>query len=305
MAITRQLSPRDEAPLEAHELWLSALSAQGRAKATITLYEYALRSLIEWRGGHGSSAASVVGTSGPVSSAASNGTTDLLTVSRFEALRYTQHLTESHKPATVKAHVKSLRVFFGWCVEEEFVTANPFSRIPISIPQTIQTTATEEQIEAMLTSARRDRRDLALLTLLVDSGARRAEIAAIEMADVDLRAGTVTLRTSKTRARTIPISDRTIVAIGKWLRYRGVGKGNIWTTGNAYSLVRNAIDRHAAEGLTPHSMRRAFAIRWMLAGGSESSLMRHCGWSSAEMVRVYSAASADVIAAAEYKRLMG
>ena len=53
----------------------------------------------------------------------------------------------------------------------------------------------------------------------------------------------------------------------------------------------------------PHAFRRAFAVRWLSNGGSELGLMRTAGWSSREMIAVYTAANADQLAQDEMRRL--
>jgi integrase len=72
----------------------------------------------------------------------------------------------------------------------------------------------------MLAAAKNDRRALAILVLLADSGCRRGELAAITRADVDLTSRVLHLRVSKSRARVVPLSDRAVVALGRWLRWR-------------------------------------------------------------------------------------
>jgi integrase len=294
--------------LQPEDLWLTTLRAVGRSDNTISLYRFAVRKFSDWRV-HGISPANDVNTV-RVTSVTSNANTDLLTTTRFEALAYTRYLTDAYKPNGVKTHIKSLRSFFSWCMNEEMINANPFMRITITIPDEPQRTADGDQVERMLASAKRSRRDTAICTLLADSGARRGEVAAITIADLDLHSGVITLRESKSRARIIPISNRTLIALSRWLRERGVGQGSLWYSPthvgvNAYALVAEVVERHSKGALTCHSLRRRFAIEWMLKGGSETSLMRHCGWSSRTMIAVYSRASSDVIAANEYRNLFG
>lgn len=266
---------------EAHDLWLTSLAAQGRKPSTLAINSYAVKQLVEWRGN-----------------------ADLTSITRFEALAYTKWLGDQFQPGGVVTRLKSLRAFANWCIAEELCESNPWLRIKINVPDDPRPTADEDQIERMLTHARKHRRDYALLILLADSGARKAEVAAVQVADIDLKAGTVTFRESKSRPRTIPMSDRCCTAIGLWLRARGVGAGSLWSVGDPYSLVKQCVKRHSAGGITPHQLRRAFAVRWLTKGLSEVSLMRHCGWSSREMITLYSRASADVIAAEEYRRFM-
>ena len=72
----------------------------------------------------------------------------------------------------------------------------------------------DDQIEAMLLSAKRSRRDSALLTLMVDTGARKGEIAALKCDDVDIASGMIRFPVSKSMARTVPLSERSIAALG-------------------------------------------------------------------------------------------
>jgi len=70
------------------------------------------------------------------------------------------------------------------------------------VPDDAHTTASDEQIDGMLAHAKGNRRALVLLTMLVDPGARKREIAAV--ADLHLTSGTVRFPVSKTVARTVP-----------------------------------------------------------------------------------------------------
>ncbi len=113
----------------------------------------------------------------------------------------------------------------------------------------------------------------------------------------------VTFRVSKTVARTVPLTDRCIVALGKWLRQRGDGGGSLWGVADPYSLVRAVLDRYS--DFTPHSLRRAAAVRALRAGISVPSIERLFGWrAGSAMLQTYVAAHADSIAHEEFARLM-
>ena len=64
----------------------------------------------------------------------------------------------------------------------------------------------------MLTSAKRNRRDHAILSVLVDTGCRKGEIATLGIEHVDLSSGVVRFPISKSGARSVPLSDRSISA---------------------------------------------------------------------------------------------
>ena len=265
-------------------IWLSALGAQGRSPATIKSYRRAIGQLRAWRD-------------------CSTAISDLTTLTRLEAMTFVKYMGEHHNPGGVALCVRSLRAGWSWMLAEGLVSENVFARMRISVPDEPQTTATVAEIKAMLASARRSRRDHALLTVLADTGARRGEVASVEMGDVDLSSGMITYRVSKTTARTVPLSDRAIAALGRWLKYRGVGQGSLWSVGDPYSLVNAACLRHSGGKLRPHAMRRAFACTWLERGGSEIGLMRAAGWKSLAMIKTYTKARADVLAADEMRRL--
>jgi integrase len=224
-------------------------------------------------------------------------------VTRAEAYRFVQWLGDNYKPGGVAIRVRSLRAYYGWLVKEELIDKNPFKGITVSVPAEAKLTPSENEIDAMLAKAKGHRRDHALLLLLVDSGARKGEVAALTVKDVDLSSGMITFRVSKTVARTVPLTDRCIVALGKWLRERGDGGGSLWGVADPYSLVRAVLDRYSE--FTPHSLRRAAAVRALRAGISVPSIERLFGWrAGSAMLQTYVAAHADSIAHEEFARLM-
>lgn len=273
---------------DAADLWLATLKAAGRRPATIDTYGQAVTKLRTWR------------TADPA---------NLETLTKLEARAFVRWLQENYQPGGVSIRVRALRGFYNWLVADEIIAANPFANLRISVPKEAQTTADEEQINAMLEHAKRSgrnaRRDLAMLAILVDTGCRKGEIAALTVDNIDLTNGTVTFPISKTTARTVPLTDRAVAALARYLRVRGTGRGSLWSVTEPYQLIRQVVRRHSDNTLTPHALRRAFAVSWLLRGGSETSLMRLAGWSSLAMIRTYTQASADVIASDEFKRLMG
>jgi integrase len=229
----------------------------------------------------------------------------VIDATRTDAYAYLEHLQGTGaKPGGIASRLRVLKAFYGWCVREEIIAKNIFTAITVKVPEEVRPTPDEAALDAMLASAKGNRRDTAILLTLIDTGARKSEVANLDFTDIDLGSGTVTFRVSKTRARTVPMSDRLIVAMTRWGRYRGTGRGNLWGPRATESLVRQVVETHSRGVYTPHALRRAFAVRWLAKGGSESGLMRICGWSSSEMIRVYVRAQADQLAHDEFRRLV-
>jgi site-specific recombinase XerC len=70
---------------DAAEIWLSALRAAGRSRHTVANYRHAVDKLTAWRGD-----------------------SDITTVSRFEAMRFVQHLSDNYQPGGVANRMLAL-----------------------------------------------------------------------------------------------------------------------------------------------------------------------------------------------------
>ena len=291
------------------DLWLASLSAAGRSPKTLAIYGYAIGQLREWRErGECSERSSPESPDSPdpatpaTPATGETGETGLENLTRLEAMSFTKHLLDRYAANGVRSRIKSLRAFYSWCVAEELCESNPFARVHVSVPDEAQPVLSDEALEKILASAKRSRRDYALLVVLADTGCRKGELASVQMEHLDLRSGVIHFPESKTRIRSVPLSERAIVALGRWLRYRGTGQGSLWAVGDPYSLIKACCERHG--DASPHQFRRRFAVTWLQKGGTEVGLQRICGWSSNTMIKLYTQASADVLAADEFRRLM-
>jgi hypothetical protein len=73
-----------------------------------------------------------------------------------------------------------MKALYAWLLAEEVVTRNPFSKISLKVPEEARETPDDDTIDAMIEHARGAKqnalRDVALLTALADTGARKTEI---------------------------------------------------------------------------------------------------------------------------------
>lgn len=151
---------------------------------------------------------------------------------------------------------------------------------------------TAEEVDQLIAPLRRQKRprairDLALLTVLVDSGLRVGEAAALDWQDVGDR--TLRVRSGKgDKDRVIPLCDRARLALATWGRHTP-DSGRVWpklTVRGIFDVVR----RRAREaGLTkpvgPHVLRHTFATELLLQGVNLrviQKLMGHASLSTTE-----------------------
>jgi integrase len=83
---------------------------------------------------------------------------------------------------------------------------------------------TEDQLWALLQACNgrsfENRRDLALIRLFLDTGARRAEVAALDVADIDFDHHVAWVIGKGNRPRALVFGDRTAEALRRYLRAR-------------------------------------------------------------------------------------
>ena len=223
--------------------------------------------------------------------------------------------------ATASARQLALRRFTNWLVAEgELDTDALVGLKPPKIDRKVVPVLSDDELRRLIKACQgnslKDRRDEAIVRLMVETGARAAEVIGMQTSDVDLQRGLVTVRRGKGgKGRVVPFGPQTAIAIDRYLRARRTHRlaeaGPLWVGGGGktfgyYGLNTSLKERAEAAGINGfhlHLMRHTAATRWLRAGGSESGLMAVAGWSTREMIDRYTGASASERAAAEARNL--
>ncbi len=109
-------------------------------------------------------------------------------VRREHVEHFLADLAQRRSPATTNKRYMALRGFFAWCVDEDEITESPMGKMkPPPIPEMpvpiVDDEALKKLVKACSGSDFVDRRDMAIIRLLVDSGLRRAEAAGLTLDD--------------------------------------------------------------------------------------------------------------------------
>lgn len=201
------------------------------------------------------------------------------------------------RPATVWTAWRHLRAFYKWLEAEGDIQVNPMTDIPKPVvPPTEVAVLTAEQVRLLLSTCKGsslvDRRDRALLTIMLDSGIRLSEVAGLTIDDIG-QDNCLRIYGKGRKWRTVPLGDNASLALHRWLRLRGGSAGPLWT-GRRGPLGTTGIRRVVAKRgkcvgleLHPHMLRHTFVDMWLRNGGNVVDLARLCGWTSVRMAEVY------------------
>ncbi len=133
---------------------------------------------------------------------------------------------QEHTPGGVHAYWRAIRAFVGFLVREGIQEKSTIERIrPPKVDQEILDPVSLDTVSALLATCDKSEiglRDRAILLTLLDTGVRAGELVALNVGDVALSTGSITVRKSKSRrARIVFAGKKTRKAISTYLRARG------------------------------------------------------------------------------------
>jgi site-specific recombinase XerD len=216
------------------------------------------------------------------------------------------------KPATANTRYRALQAFYKWAKADGEVSESPMANMsPPKIPEDPPAVLKEAELKALLKACEGkdfdDLRDLALLRVLIDTGARASEVMGLEMdpedPDVDLDAGVIRVMGKGRRPRFIAIGAKSVKALDKYLRARSrhpasrspalwLGRSGPMTDSGLRQILKRRGAEAGVPAVHPHVFRHTFSHQWLMAGGQETDLMRLNGWKSRAMVSRYGASAA-------------
>ena len=229
---------------------------------------------------------------------------------RLHVRRYVVELGEQGKAAaSIQRALAALRGFFGHLRDKGSIAVDPAKLVrgpksPARLPNFLSVAEVERLLELTFPEDFAGRRDRAILEVLYSTGCRVGEVEGLELARVDLEAGTVLVRGKGKKQRLGLLGRPARAAIVAWLPERATlltqGKhrdpGTLFVNARGgrlssrwiFAVVVACSGRAGIQTrLTPHGLRHSFATHLLDRGADLRSVQELLGHARLATTQIY------------------
>ncbi|MCT8975481.1 tyrosine-type recombinase/integrase [Clostridium sp. CX1] len=236
----------------------------------------------------------------------------IATVTTMDIRMYLAVRCKNLKGTTTNTHISTLKSFFGWLSNEEYIPKDPTKKIKhTKEPKRLRHALTEEEIELLRQACKTDR-EKALIEFLVSSGARLSEVIGVNKDKINWYEMSLNVIGKGNKERKIYFSIKAKILLQKYLSARKDECPALFVTGKyphqrmgSRSVEREinniAIRAGFDKSIYPHLFRHSFATHKLNSGMPLVILQKLMGHDSPETTLVYSEISEENIKH-EYKK---
>lgn len=210
---------------------------------------------------------------------------DIKNLNIRDADKYQRHLQETLSASSVNSNIRPINAMYNWLMRMEYVEKNPFSLIKaMKEPEKVQAFLTNEEMIAMVQSAK-DTEEKLMLLMLLYLGLRRSELIGISLDDVATRTH-VMINGKGGKQRLLALHKDIIPVLNRWIAIRNQKFPNTdlkWLflsqKGGKYSgdtirrrikniMIRAGFSKERISEIHTHSLRHTFTAN-LFEGGAD------------------------------------
>ncbi len=226
---------------------------------------------------------------------------------------YLGWLFKKNARVTIARKLSSLRSFFVFLMRENVLEASPAEflltpKLPKKIPRYLSVDDMFRLLDSIAGESLLDLRNRAMFETMYSAGIRVAELAGINVEDMDLTGRTVRVRGKGGKERIVPIGRKAARAIEEYRRQLGqsAARGALFLNryGNRLSTrsiarILNQLARQCglAVPVSPHGLRHSFATHLLDAGADLRAVQELLGHKNLSTTQRYTHVSIDQLMA--------
>jgi integrase/recombinase XerC len=210
--------------------------------------------------------------------------------------------------ATIRLSFAALRSFYQFLTQRQGWQVNPLADVQLpkrekSLPVVLSVAQVIQMLDLPLTLEQEKQapawageRDSAILELFYSSGMRLAELAALDVTDIDQIQGVARVLGKGRKERICPIGQHALTAIQRYRHKAGVHEGALFLSKRRTRITDQAIGdvvekywRHTGlpVHVTPHKFRHSFATHLLNNGADLRAVQMLLGHASLSTTQIY------------------
>ena len=219
-----------------------------------------------------------------------------------------RYVAESHRsglaPRSIQRRLSACRGLFGFLMREGALIRNPADGVPApKVGKRLPRVLDVDQMNRLLdfpAETPEDIRDLAMMELMYSAGLRLAELAGLDLPDLDLDSGQVTVTGKGNKTRIGLVGSRAATALRRWLDVRGAWlvepqaalflnkKGKrIAHREIQLRMTRRGLSQGVETHVHPHALRHSFATHMLESSGDLRAVQELLGHANLSTTQIY------------------
>lgn len=228
---------------------------------------------------------------------------------QIDSLHIRQCLAQLHESGlsgnSLQRWLSSVRAFFRFAQRKQWLKADPSSGISAprsarKLPSVLDVDLAE-QLMGISGDDWLARRDRAMVELFYSSGLRLAELASLDVVDLDISEATVTVTGKGRKTRTVPVGRQALSRLKEWLDVRDQkaldeSENALFLSQRGNRISHRAIQQRLSQlslktglgqRINPHQLRHSFASHMLESSGDLRAVQELLGHANLSTTQIY------------------